>query len=150
MKHKKIYFLAFASFLTLAISVGFTNCAPGGGADLPSEKKGVVRVEGLPFINYFREPIPDRFCGQEGYGYLLRSYIGPECGSCHSMTGGMFPPFGDKDLAKAYSYGKSLGKEKFLELSLDNRFCGPDCDLDIRGEIYQALNEWFDNTDSCN
>lgn len=145
---KKPVGLALVFLGLFSISLGFTNCAKGNApvaAEEPSQ-----RVEGLAAVNYFREPVPARFCGEEGYGYLLRSYIGPQCGSCHSMGGSMFPPFGDSDLSKAYSYGRSLGKQNFIEKSTDNRFCGPDCNLDTRGEVYKALVEWLDHTDNCN
>lgn len=140
-----------AGIITLMslIAAGFTNCAKGGAP--AQQDQGSTKVEGLAAINYFREAVPDRFCGQEGYGYLLRSYIGPQCGgSCHSLNGSMFPPFGDSDEAKAYSWAKTLGKTNFLSKVTDNRFCGPDCNLDTRGEVYKALVDWLDHTDSCN
>jgi hypothetical protein len=132
----------------LSLSLFFTNCSKGNGAaeDSPSDQG---RVEGLAGINYFREAVPAKFCGEEGYGYILRSYVGPECGTCHSMNG-MFPPFGDSDLGKSYSWARTLGKENFLSKVTDNRFCGPDCNLDTRGDIYKALVEWLDHPDNCN
>jgi hypothetical protein len=129
------------------VTVNYSNCAKSNAQK--AEQPSVEKMLGLPAINYFREPVPDRFCGIEGYGFLLRSYLGPECGTCHTMVG-MYPPFADGDLGKAYSYGRALGKDNFLEKVLDNRFCGPDCNLDKRGEIYQALAEWLDHPDNCN
>lgn len=149
MDFKRFRYLVLVGILYLGITISFNNCTRGSGT-APSSESTHQPVEGLDAVNYFRESVPSTFCGQDGYGYLLRSYLGPECGSCHSMNGGTFPPFGDNDLSKAYSYGRTMGKAKFLELSTNNRFCGPDCNLDTRGEIYQALNQWFDHTDSCN
>lgn len=148
MLSKRNILLVIIIFSSLSTSVLFTNCAKGGGGEEGSNKE---RVEGLAAVNYFREPVPESFCGEAGYGYLLRSYFGPECGTCHSMGGNMFPPFGDtNDLANSYKWAKTLGKQNLIEKSVDNRFCGPDCNLDTRGEIYKALVEWLDHTDNCN
>ncbi len=145
---KKAFSLVIVFLNLLILSVSFTNCAKGPVQSTTDE--GSQKVEGLTAVNYFREAVPAKFCGEEGYGYLLRSYIGPQCGSCHSMGGSMFPPFGDSDLSKAYSYGRTLSKAKLLETVQNNRFCGPDCNLDTRGEVYQALAQWLDHTDNCN
>ncbi len=149
MNLKSVLNVAVVGVGLLGLTIGYTNCAKGTAP--VAEDASSKRVEGLAAINYFRESVPDRFCGEEGYGYLLRSYIGPQCGaSCHSMGGSMFPPFGDSDLSKAYSWGRTLGKTNFIEKVLDNRFCGPACNLDPRGEVYQALVEWLDHPDNCN
>lgn len=146
---KKTFYLANL-FILLGLSpLLFNNCAQKAAEIEKASAAATSTTEELKPINFFREPIPDRFCGEMGYGYLLRSYLGPECGTCHSMNG-MFPPFADNDQAKAYSWGKTLGKENFLSKVVDNRFCGPGCNLDTRGEIYKALVEWLDHRDNCN
>jgi hypothetical protein len=148
MSVRRNVFLLVLIFSSLSTSIFFTNCAKGGGGETETSKEKVL---GLSSVNYFREPVPDRFCGEEGFGYLLRSYLGPECGTCHSMGGNMFPPFGDlNDPANAFKWTKTLGKQNLIDKSVDNRFCGPDCNLDSRGEVYKALVEWLDHTDNCN
>ena len=105
---------------------------------------------GFVDADYLTEEKPDLLCGQEGYAYLLKEYIGVHCAVCHDRTGGFEPYFAQND-DPSDSYYKALyiNEEVFVETVTENRFCGKECSLNKEGETFKAIEEWLENKWAC-
>jgi hypothetical protein len=96
-------------------------------------------------INKLKNPRPSLIRGQEGYAYLLDEYLFEHCAACHGTNSFVDMPFASTDLGIAYEDALRYTAPNFLDSVSDNRFCGPDCNLDPDGEVYQAISEWLRN-----
>jgi hypothetical protein len=132
--------VAIGTILTLVLGVVvlFENCGIPKGENSPASS------ERLAEVNYFTEPRPDSLCGKAGYTFLHRQYFEKYCGgSCHVVGGSIGPAFGDEDINVAYYEQSFVHPNRMLLTSMNNQFCGPYCNLDTRGEVYQGILEWL-------
>ena len=128
------------SLLLLCLVVLFQNCGESKVTRLPGNS-----VLGLAPHNYFTEAKPASMCGEQGYNFLMDQYLIRHCGSCHEDPPLAEPPFAaSANRAFAYFASSLITRERWIASSTNNQFCGDDCSLDTRGEVYQGLVEWLD------
>ena len=117
----KIFWLV----LLLGLFSLFQNC---GGSDANEESQSSASLE---------------FCGEAGFEFLHKNYFVPECGICHDRGGLAFPPFADENIKSSYGWAHTISSDRLWETSIENKFCGPQCNLKPGTELHAALEQWL-------
>lgn len=143
-------------FAGLVLIAFFQNCAgPSAGQqssvqDLPSTPENYFWIgesvpSGLRSVNYFVSSKPKDMSGFEGYGYLYSEYLSKKCAVCHKPPGGQLPHFGTTSLSYSYDLAKRDFRTGDIAVRITaNPHC-PECNLDQRGEVYQAVMYWLEH-----
>jgi hypothetical protein len=129
------------SVVVFTVLLGFNNCS---GFTPPSTNG--LESSSLASINYLREPRPDLIKGRNGYSYILNEYLRPNCAGCHDDGSFTNLPCCSDSLSTAYFSATLISREAWIDSFTHNKFCGPDCSLDPKGEVYSAFVEWLDNS----
>lgn len=98
-----------------------------------------------------KEPKPQAVCGPEGYAYLWKAYLVPECGGCHYE--------GNKFNVTAFAQGASLersyevmanfvDRQKFADSTQLNEFCIK-CILKPEDPLLADIKFFAANVRSC-
>jgi hypothetical protein len=134
----------------------FQNCSQAGPdepsqqADLPSTPENYLWLEdavpsGLRSIDYFVTSKPNDMAGFEGYRFIYSEYLVKKCTVCHRPPSGQLPHFGTTPVSYSYDIAKSsFGTSDMLVRVTNNPHC-PECTLDRRGEVYQAIRYWLEH-----
>ncbi len=147
---KKIILRFFAIFAILMMA--FQNCSPSklkmkshNSNSQPSVSPTATPNE-FTAINYFTEDPPELICGEEGYEFLMNQYILNHCASCHNSTGFAPRKFAQPGNVNAsYREAQRANEDRFITGVLEGPFCGPTCNLDEDGEVFQGIKEWLEN-----
>lgn len=118
----------------LLLMVPFQNCQNIGGDGKLVEESRLASVKG---------------CGEDGFAFLLEEYFIPHCGACHNNGGISSPYFADENFANSFFWAKATSGSTLLSSSLDNRFCGPDCNIEQDSQMHRILQEWIDSPNEC-
>lgn len=145
------------TLVTASLLVGFfQNCAVPMGdeqmskQDPPSTPENYLWISesvpsGLKAVNYFSTSKPTDMSGFEGYSYIHSEYLSKKCTVCHKPPSGQIPHFGNSFLTYSYDVAKRDFRNGDMQFRITaNPHC-PDCNLDPRGEVYQAVMYWLDH-----
>ena len=145
--------------LTIASAVllgFFPNCSPpsvseeSSQQDLASIPANYLWLEedvpaGLNAINYFTTSKPIDMSGYDGYRFIYSQYFVNRCTKCHLSPTGFLPHFGTTPLSYSYDIAKTeFYKPDMLVRITNNPHC-PECTLNKKGEVYQAIRYWLDH-----
>lgn len=140
-----------------AVLIGFfqncSNSAPEESstqADPPSTPENFQWLDeavpsGLHSINYFTTSKPGDMAGFEGYRFIYSAYLVKKCTTCHRPPNGQLPHFGASPVSYSYDVAKSTFYTPDVLVRVTNNPHCPECTLDPRGEVYQAIRYWLDH-----
>lgn len=143
--------------LTISILLGlFQNCSKSTSdgsskhVDAPSTPENYLWLEeavpsGLSSINYFVTSKPNDMAGLDGYRFIYSEYLVKKCTTCHRPPSGQLPHFGSTPVSYSYDIAKRSFYTPDLLVRITNNPHCPDCTLDRRGEVYQAIRYWLDH-----
>jgi hypothetical protein len=143
-------------FSLLAVLVSFQNCSSPTASDESSQQELASIPEnylwleepvpqGLNKINYFTTTKPLDMVGFDGYRYIYSQYFVNRCTKCHLSPTGFLPHFGTTPLTYSYEIAKKeFYKPDVLVRVTNNPHC-PECTLNTKGEVYQAIRYWLDH-----
>lgn len=149
---KKLFSKRFLISTTASLVVLFTynNCSARvdtQNLQNPSQSGGEIE---LAKHNYLTAPLPEPFCGQDGYEFLMDQYLTKYCAGCHDSRGLAQPIFVDpNNISNSYFSAKLINDDSFKDSVLNNKFCGDGCSLSPDGEVYQTIVKWLENK-NCN
>ncbi|MCB0420857.1 MAG: hypothetical protein KDD61_07665 [Bdellovibrionales bacterium] len=133
MSSQRIRVFFFGAFLLL-LTIPYQNCSDIGGDLQVGQDLEFESVKG---------------CGPDGFAFLHEAYFVPQCATCHD-TGGIAPPaFASGNVNSSYFWAKTVSSGSLLETSLDNRFCGPACNLQEGSQLHRILLEWLKSPNAC-
>src|SRR5689334_20541843 len=143
MRPRIFSILFLISFVVLPLLFGYNNCAgPKNSEPAPAvQEDQFSSIPGLPEVNYFKTEMPAQMSGFTGYQYLLKEYFGPQCALCHRQNGPWDPKFAEMgDMKASYLAAKNLiPTNNMIRRITLNAACGPQCNLDQRGQVYKAI-----------
>lgn len=143
----------FAMLILIAL---FQNCSvpsndqPSTQQDPPSTPENFLWLiesvpTGLKPVNYFVTSKPMDMSGFEGYSYIHAEYLSKKCTVCHRPPSGQLPHFGTSSLTYSYDLAKRDFRTGDMAVRITaNPHC-PECNLDKRGEVYQAVMYWLEH-----
>lgn len=135
-----------ATLMVLALT--YQQCGMETGIEDLASDAGLGSNE-VRQIDLLQEPKPALVCGPDGYQYIVRNYLKTNCGDCHTTFSQIPHTFTHDDANTAFSEAMGVPAAKWRETITHNNFCGPNCNLSTRGEVYAAISEWLDNRVAC-
>jgi hypothetical protein len=96
------------------------------------------------------EPRPTKVCGREGFAYLWKGYLVPECGGCHYLNNiYKQSPFGQKDdLEGSFNAMLSEDKAAIMRAIGGQVFCKK-CVLKPDDPLQKDIADWLDARSVC-
>lgn len=139
--------------VALLLTVGFQNCAGPVSTSQENQSSAAQTYNwlsstppsNLPEVNYFKTDPPANMTGRQGYSYLYNEYFKPKCIRCHIPVSGVSPQFGSSNISTSYNVAVTLFQTREISNRITHNGACPECDLDTRGEVYQAVMYWLDH-----
>ncbi len=156
LRPRRLLMIALLSLMFFQL-IAFQNCSfkssipdKGSAADPPSTPENFLWLEsevppGLPTVDYFSASKPKDMSGRDGYRFLHQQYIDQKCSMCHRPPLGNMPHFGLADPDVAYDIAKAYFVTWDIQYRVTRNPHCPQCNLDQRGEVYQAIRYWLDH-----